>query len=93
MTLFRHIFLFVPLSNGCTGLLQRICGQLHVAGQFGIFCLLLFQHGTFGLQFCLLDKNCLETFNVVGTTGCLHRLCRWFPYPMKKRSALRFFAE
>ncbi len=47
--------------------------------------------GTFGLQFCLLGKNCLETFNVVGTMGCLHRQSRWFPYPMKKRSALRFF--
>ena len=74
-------------------LCQRICGQLHVAGQFGIFCLLLFQLGAFGLQFCLLGKDYLETFNVVGTTGCLHQQSRWFPYSAKKRSALRFFAE
>lgn len=50
-----------------TGLLQSICGQLHVAGQFCVFCLPLLQFGTFGLQLRLLGKDRLEPFTIVFT--------------------------
>ena len=56
----RTNLVFVPLRNDCTGLLQSICGQLHVAGQLCIFRLLLLQLGAFDLQLRLLGKDRLE---------------------------------
>lgn len=76
---------FVPFRDGSTGLPHYIGSLLHVAVQFHIFCLLPLQFGTFVLQLCLLGKDRLESFHVVGTIaggyrdeGGVKLLCQGF---------------